>query len=297
MRKKSTGTNESGITRYSAYHRGIPKDGSPHYVFLYSDDEFGDENIPLQPQKPKKSVPRKVEVINVTLKAEDTLQALALKYRCTISELKRINNIHKENEIYARRTIKVPVQPYSIFTEINEENGSTNNNSDSRTSKLIDLSDAKESQDSTASIAVSNIEQCNLLTLINVSLSSTSQSQSLDINNLILNSVCEPSASKDNTNIAENGEHDELLINKEYDKDSTPEAQVIQSFKCSGADWGLSWIHLLGVSILLGFVLPIIYIFYVAENNNKHHEVDFKGTRLPLNPLYDKNIESLKDNV
>lgn len=73
------------------YQRGNQKEGSPHYVFLYSDDEnSGDEeNFPLQPRTGSTSTPRKVEVINVLVKPEDTLQALALRYRCTvISNLK-----------------------------------------------------------------------------------------------------------------------------------------------------------------------------------------------------------------
>lgn len=66
------------------YQRGNQRDGSPHYVLLYSDDENSgnEESIPLQ--KTTKSLPRKLEVINVPLKSEDTLQALALRYRCTV---------------------------------------------------------------------------------------------------------------------------------------------------------------------------------------------------------------------
>ncbi|XP_076637742.1 lysM and putative peptidoglycan-binding domain-containing protein 3 isoform X3 [Colletes latitarsis] len=108
------------------YQRGNQREGSPHYVFLYSDDENSEneDNIPLQPRTKPTSLPRKVEVINVQLKSEDTLQALALRYRCTISELKRINKIHKENEIFAKRFIKVPIQPFSILSETLEQSRS-----------------------------------------------------------------------------------------------------------------------------------------------------------------------------
>lgn len=69
------------------YQRGNQRDGSPHYVFLYSDDENSgeEENISLQQRTKLTSLPRKVEVINVLLKPEDTLQALALRYRCTVN--------------------------------------------------------------------------------------------------------------------------------------------------------------------------------------------------------------------
>ena len=75
--------------RQSVYQRGNQRDGSPHYVLLYSDDEqSGDEeNIPLQSPSESNSSPRKVEVIKIQLQPDDTLQALALKYRCTVSIL------------------------------------------------------------------------------------------------------------------------------------------------------------------------------------------------------------------
>lgn len=72
--------------RQMVYQRGNQREGSPHYVFLYSDDEHSgtEDNIPLQPHTKITTLPRKVEVINVQLKSEDTLQALALRYRCTV---------------------------------------------------------------------------------------------------------------------------------------------------------------------------------------------------------------------
>lgn len=73
------------------YQRGNQREGSPHYVFLYSDDENSgeEETISLQPRSRTTSLPRKVEVITVQLKPEDTLQALALRYRCTVINKQR----------------------------------------------------------------------------------------------------------------------------------------------------------------------------------------------------------------
>lgn len=76
------------------YQRGNQRDGSPHYVLVYSEDEnSGDEgNITLQPLIKTTSLPRKVEVINVPLNSQDTLQALALRYRCTVRMTIKIKN-------------------------------------------------------------------------------------------------------------------------------------------------------------------------------------------------------------
>jgi len=62
------------------------REGSPYYVSLHSDDESStdEDSIALQTIK-RSTLGRKIEVINVQVKPEDTLQALALRYRCTVS--------------------------------------------------------------------------------------------------------------------------------------------------------------------------------------------------------------------
>ncbi|XP_011646745.1 uncharacterized protein LOC105433251 isoform X2 [Pogonomyrmex barbatus] len=63
------------------------RESSPYYIFLHSDDESSTEEdgISLQTIKSVSLRYHKIEVINVQIKPEDTLQALALRYRCTIS--------------------------------------------------------------------------------------------------------------------------------------------------------------------------------------------------------------------
>ncbi|XP_015112156.1 lysM and putative peptidoglycan-binding domain-containing protein 3 [Diachasma alloeum] len=246
MRKKSVGNN-----RQTIHQRGNQRDGSPHYVLLYSDDESGDEEeILLQPRNKSNSTPRRIEVIVVTLKPEDTLQALALRYRCTISELKRINNIHKENEIFARRVIKVPVPPFSIFTENND----TSDN-------LIDINPPENNENESPNVKREE-EIINL-----ISTPTVVPSTSTDINSVILNSVCEPLASGIEQENCCDGEDDTLLRER---TNATAESRVVDTFKCSGADWGLSWIHLLAFSLLLGCAGPVIYIYCIAESEHNH---------------------------
>ncbi|KAL0132210.1 hypothetical protein PUN28_000178 [Cardiocondyla obscurior] len=160
---------EQKAVRQTTYLRG--RESSPHYVFLHSDDESStEEDISLQTIK--RSTPsRKIQVINVQIKPEDTLQALALRYRCTISELKRINKIDKENEIYAKPYIKVPVQPFSILTEASPE---------SQDSNAIVANDEHQEE-----IPIKADEQ-----LIDFgSVSASTESSNSEINTIILNSI------------------------------------------------------------------------------------------------------------
>ncbi|XP_031833503.1 lysM and putative peptidoglycan-binding domain-containing protein 3 [Nomia melanderi] len=243
------------------YQRGSQREGSPHYVFLYSDDETSEDedNIPLQPRKKTASLPRKVEVINVQLKSEDTLQALALRYRCTISEIKRINKIHKENEIHARRFIKIPVQPFSLLTETVEEI-----QSEQAGSSEVSMSTANEE-------VISTSIQNPLLNIMKNPV--VTQLPKAEINAIILNSVCEPLSSYNNSNSLEivSAESDQLLTSTDSNSNGT---HVTDTFKCSGDDCGLSWTQLLGFSLLLGFAGPIIYILYIAEFSSKNHSTN-----------------------
>lgn len=63
-------------------------------MFLYSeDDQSEDEEVfSLKDRNPNRDLPRKVEVINVLIQSEDTLQALALRYHCTVSSYILLNS-------------------------------------------------------------------------------------------------------------------------------------------------------------------------------------------------------------
>ncbi|XP_078034844.1 uncharacterized protein LOC144468912 [Augochlora pura] len=240
------------------YHRGNQREGSPHYVFLYSDDEASqdEDDIPLQPRNKTASLPRKVEVINVQLKPEDTLQALAVRCRCTISELKRINKIHRENEIHARRFIKVPVQPFSLLTETLGEN---------QIEQAI-TSSVSISADGEVSMSTQNLS-------LNVIKSPTvTQSPNVEINTIILNSVCEPLSSYNNSNTLEivSTESEQLLPPSESNSNS---AHLIDTFRCSGDDCGLSWTHLLAFSLFICLAVPIVYILFIRAVSFKHHSI------------------------
>ncbi|KAK7116083.1 lysM and putative peptidoglycan-binding domain-containing protein 3-like [Littorina saxatilis] len=48
----------------------------------------------------------------------ETLQSLALKYSCPVSELKRINNLIKDQDFFALRVLKVPMKRHGYLSEI-----------------------------------------------------------------------------------------------------------------------------------------------------------------------------------
>lgn len=149
--------------------------------------------------------------------------------------------------------IKVPVQAFSILTENNDNSINLN---------------APEVDENASPNINRDVEIINLIATT-ASAPSTSETPT-DINSVILNSVCEPLTSGIETENLSDEESDKLL--REHPTTPTTESRVVDTFKCSGADWGLSWIHLLSFSLILSFAGPVIYIFYIAENEHKNEE-------------------------
>lgn len=167
-----------------------------------------------------------------------------------ISELKRLNNIHKENEIYAKRTIKVPARAFTMaLVHISGNSSPTEKNSPMK--KEVD-------------VLLENKLSNKLLELTEVPPNQT------DFNALIFNSNI---ASKACDNISE-----ELIEEDEEEIRLLPKETIIKEpefsrISCSGADADISWIALIVCIVVVVFAVPVIYVFYIAEHPDQylHH--------------------------
>lgn len=64
---------------------------------------------------------KKTETIDREIQPSDTIQSFSLQYGCTIAELRRVNNLYSDQDFYALTTIKIPVQPHGILTEVSDK--------------------------------------------------------------------------------------------------------------------------------------------------------------------------------
>ncbi|KAL4712595.1 hypothetical protein ACJJTC_007190 [Scirpophaga incertulas] len=196
--------------------------------------------------------------IEAQVQEGDTLQAIALRFYCSVAELKRINHIHKDNEIFARRTVKIPVTPYSILTE-----------------RLpVSIAQLSESEPSTSTNVSSNhtVPQPNgpLQTSLPKNESSTNGDYAIDCNAVVMNSTLTPSVIPytDAEEIETVSEGTQLLPNKEK---ISVEAVVVKELTSHGADFGLKWFHLVCCMIVMGVVIPIVYVlFYLQKPEHEH---------------------------
>lgn len=64
---------------------------------------------------------KKTETIDREILSNDSLQSFSLKYGCTVAELKRTNNLYSDQDFFALKTIKIPVQAHGLLTEATNE--------------------------------------------------------------------------------------------------------------------------------------------------------------------------------
>lgn len=184
----------------------------------------------LQRQSALREKVSDVVFLERTVTEEDSLIKLALQYGCKVADIKRVNNFLTEQDMYAVKTIKIPVKVHGIFTEHNEEP----NTQTSRSANSHDVV-AEESDDGgDGSEDHRDISQ---------------YFQEID------------------QNIEEATQFQELL-GEPYGSDClqvTPLPRQKDSYL--GADWGIRWWNAVLAMLLIGIVLPVFYIIY---NEEKH---------------------------
>jgi hypothetical protein len=148
-----------------------------------------------------------------------------------IEDLKRLNNIHKENEIFAKRTIRVPHHPITLALAGVHVSGRSSPN-DPTTSTQVDTSKL------------------------------TTSLQETEVNQIIFNSNIaqkSPGAERDEDSQDDNDEEIHLL--------PVPMADVTWS----GADGDISLKALILCIVIIIFAVPLIYVFYIAEHPEQYH--------------------------
>lgn len=175
--------------------------------------------------------------------------------------MKRINHIHKDNEIFARRTIKVPVTPYSVLTELIPP---------SEAAEPVPTSSSLPQNHSSIHELMNNTQNENH----NLPNNNTESSDdfAIDCNAVVLNSTLAPAVIP-YTDIEPSEaitEDTQLLPNKKIRE--SLDAVVVKELTSHGADFGLKWYHLLGFVLIVGAVIPIVYIILNVETP-EHHEV------------------------
>ncbi|XP_049290745.1 lysM and putative peptidoglycan-binding domain-containing protein 3 [Anopheles funestus] len=211
----------------------------------------------------------------------DTLQAIALRFNCSIPQLKKLNKIDKDNEIYARNVIRVPVTPLSILLETLPRVHTSGNSSP----KNITNTPPNASHHVPADTKATLDEKLILAAVSNASIqpSSSAVTQFPKKSSGKHRDASARSSEIELEDLHDDMDFDELssqplLLSGEYD-DSVPQPRQLRlpanDFSCNGSDCDISWICLLVFILALCFAIPLIYVVYVAEHIDKYHHNSF----------------------
>ncbi|XP_050094329.1 uncharacterized protein LOC126577014 [Anopheles aquasalis] len=226
----------------------------------------------------QQSVPFPERFLEAQIWKGDTIQSLALRFNCSIPVLKKLNKIDKDNEIYARNVIRIPLTPHTILLETLPRVHTTSGNSSPKniTNPMHGHhhhlpAESKDTLDEKLIVAaVSNASY------VPNSASSDANAKSSETYREPRDHAGEESlfdAEDENSCIQQ-----PLLLSGEYD-DSLPQPRALRlpanDFSCNGSDCDISWICLLVFILALCFAIPLIYVVYVAEHIEKFHHDSF----------------------
>ncbi|XP_050759144.1 lysM and putative peptidoglycan-binding domain-containing protein 4 [Gymnogyps californianus] len=159
---------------------------------------------------------------------DDNLNKLALQYGCKVADIKRVNNFIREQDLYALKSIKIPVKTHGLLTENGRE--------------LRPLPTAPSQTG---------------LTLVDLPEPDDGASSSADGGHLSDYFKGIDKSIQDAVQV-------EVQLNAEYCMEAL-ERRLPESGKqetSNGADCGIQWWNAVFIMLLIGIVLPVFYIIY-----------------------------------
>ncbi|XP_067664945.1 lysM and putative peptidoglycan-binding domain-containing protein 3-like [Haliotis asinina] len=189
----------------------------------------------------------------------DTLQKIALQYSCPVSELKRINNLIRDQDFYALRKIKVPIKRFGLLSEVIEEEKKKSSrgkisaelNSTSFTEETGPLVDNYEDPESSHDLSDPDTQMKIIRTL---SIRDNINSQSREAENFLKN--MDKDLSKMKQSRGDRNSLDEVisvLTNKTFYPLERKKSQMYD-----GTDCGMSFRAIITTVIVLCIVIPIV---------------------------------------
>ncbi|XP_033824054.1 lysM and putative peptidoglycan-binding domain-containing protein 4 isoform X1 [Periophthalmus magnuspinnatus] len=174
------------------------------------------------------------QVLERELQLGDNLNKLALQYGCQVADIKRLNNLIQEQDLFALKTIKIPVQKHSFLTEVPPTQDGLPPSPDALPPSPDALPPSPEEGSPPAPTHVREVAHF-LMELDN------------DMERLIQSTE---------------QEDEELLEVWDRRDHRGHRRQRSQGVKGQGADWGINWWNAVIAMLLVGIVLPLFYIIY-----------------------------------
>lgn len=162
------------------------------------------------------------------LAQEDSLNKLALQYGCKVADIKKANNFIREQDLYALKSIKIPVRNHGILTETHQELMPLGASSSETRVTLVDLPEDEDAGGATT--------QGNQLTDFFKGIDENIE-RAVHSDVFHGDSCCVEAP-------------DQLLL------------PITQKPVADGSDCGIQWWNAVFLMLLIGIVLPVFYLVY-----------------------------------
>ncbi|XP_068169391.1 lysM and putative peptidoglycan-binding domain-containing protein 4 [Antennarius striatus] len=206
----------------------------PNESTVYSDDEELNvlEMMPKVYQDQEHDRLKNVQFLDRQVLDGDSLNKLALQYGCKVADIKRVNNLMQEQDFFALKSIKIPVQKHSFLTEM-----------------CADLSEPQEEIPHSSVMAAKPRDRARAHTQVE-EVTDFLMEVDHDIEKLIQTT---------------DDQDDNLVDDSEKQKRFGFSGRGLGSH---GADWGIQWWNAVVAMLLIGIVLPLFYVIYFKTKGN-----------------------------
>ncbi|KFO22026.1 lysM and putative peptidoglycan-binding domain-containing protein 4 isoform X1 [Fukomys damarensis] len=189
-----------------------------------------------------------VVLLQRELAREDNLNKLALQYGCKVADIKKVNNFIREQDLYALKSIKIPVKNHGLLTETHKELKPLPEASSETRVTLVEPPGA----DSVAAGADTQTSQL------------TDFFKGIDQN-------------------IERAVQSEIFLSESCCVDAPDQPLLPGPPKAStdGADCGIQWWNAVFIMLLIGIVLPVFYLVYFKIQAAGETPVSLNTTAVP----------------
>ncbi|XP_017866734.1 PREDICTED: lysM and putative peptidoglycan-binding domain-containing protein 4 isoform X1 [Drosophila arizonae] len=221
-------------------------------------------------------MPRSENTLEVKVQEGDTLQALALRFHCSVADIKRLNKIDRDNEIHAHRIIRIPVTVHNVLLGASNAdalpavhrsgNNSPRHNLDQEPAiERNPLEDARMMLDERLLVAAVNASG----TVAGEVPASVRRDGSKFYD--ARSGYPDDEANVDKPLDDSTALLDDMLVDRHAPIVRPIPGPSLRAIDWSGSDCDMSWICLLIFILALCFVIPLVYVIYLAEHPHHNH--------------------------
>ncbi|KAI3371338.1 hypothetical protein L3Q82_023954 [Scortum barcoo] len=176
----------------------------------------------------------------------DSLNKLALQYGCKVADIKRVNNLMQEQDLFALKSIKIPVKKHSFLTETYTDRSNSQEEMPHSSTTAVKPQDRARAQPHLQEVTDFLMEVDH------------------DIEKLIQTT---------------NDQEEDFLDSSEKRQRFGFRGQRLTSH---GADWGIQWWNAVIAMLLIGIILPLFYVIYFkTRDSGVVSPTDSSGTSQP----------------